>query len=540
MNVKTRALLFAAILLASQFLSAGPVQCKNLFYSADLAFLKKLQGRDQLEGHFRSAYGVKEGRTVYEHTEQALKLFHNLLLKQDISKISAPEKVQLHRTLIIAMSLHDIGLPSAVQAGKPELQHEYTLHILTDMMRSSGFSDAEVKIARALVGNDILGQLVRGGINAETARLELQKLSTQSRLSEADFFTLQTLFYIADASSYPIMKEKYFYSDINEHLRIRSTEFARLYSAVHQAGPQVWDSRSLSDPNSHSPYQFSYLIHGLPNFDVIPSDLAIGRSKPIVFSSLVSEAKINSFGDAGVILQFSPEHVYTVSNEDTGSGFFTHVQDKTRITREQIFQALEGHKIASGPLQNPSRKSPHSILGRTKADNNNEIVLAGMSRAGDLIKVTGVFVKVDEHGVPLNPLLFLKAKSFSTTHQIPLVELRVPFTTIPAYTPTKAIWNKALGLTGLTFDLQRGHFEIDFSRLNSADFVNYTWLDSRKNQKLTTGSFAPKEMIKEIQGLMKEDPQLKGQLIHYGQELQKLGDNGSASAKIFFSDLFEP
>ena len=108
------------------------------------------------------------------------------------------------------IALHDIGKPLAVRAGDKRRQHEFTLPILKKALADYGFSEAESKLAHALVDHDVVGNFVKRRIDAIAARAALNEIANGAGLALADFIPIQLLFYTVDASSYPSLRQAIF------------------------------------------------------------------------------------------------------------------------------------------------------------------------------------------------------------------------------------------------------------------------------------------------------------------------------------------
>lgn len=160
---------------------------------------------------YRAPAGVWEGYTVREHTQMVFGVFDEqfpIYASQDSFRM-IPD-LRLLPVLRFAIALHDIGKPCAILAGNKNLQHEFTVPILERAFDHFGFSKSETKLAKALVGNDVLGDWTRGIIDAPTARSKLGSLADEAGLPVIHFAALQFLFYTVDAASYPSLRQRIF------------------------------------------------------------------------------------------------------------------------------------------------------------------------------------------------------------------------------------------------------------------------------------------------------------------------------------------
>lgn len=167
----------------------------------------------EIRALFARPAGVSEGYTVGQHTLMVLGSMENEYWHSRISQIKAPKGVDFFRLMKVTAGLHDIGKPLAIQAGDPTLQHQYTLPILERKLKELGFRPPEIEIARAIVGNDVLGDFMKGNITEDQARAGISALAARAGMSGSDYFRLQSFFYTIDASSYPALRNRVFEYD---------------------------------------------------------------------------------------------------------------------------------------------------------------------------------------------------------------------------------------------------------------------------------------------------------------------------------------
>ncbi|MCM2323391.1 MAG: hypothetical protein NDJ90_09035 [Oligoflexia bacterium] len=187
------------------------------------------QSSKKLNALFAADSGVMEGYTIQEHTLRVYKVFAG-----QVAKWAVPAE---HATLLkYVIALHDIGKPEAIAAGSKQLQHQYTLPILASTMKKAGFTAPEVRVAEALVGNDVIGAMLQQRITPTEAHRRLLVLAEKSGLNPMDFFRLQSFYYTCDAASYPYLMENVFRKGPDGTIRPDSPFFTRLeqlFQAAH-------------------------------------------------------------------------------------------------------------------------------------------------------------------------------------------------------------------------------------------------------------------------------------------------------------------
>lgn len=178
--------------------------------------------------------GVKEGLTIEQHTRTVLQNFQEQADPAELETLSQALGTNVQRLVEYAIALHDIGKPKAVKLGNKSRQHEFTLPILQDVMKSEGFGEEHIRIASTLVDNDVLGDVLKGRLTAKDALPKIQALAQKAGLPATTFLKLQSMLYKADASAYPAVRAKAF-RPINggQKLRTENTQFGILEEMVY-------------------------------------------------------------------------------------------------------------------------------------------------------------------------------------------------------------------------------------------------------------------------------------------------------------------
>jgi hypothetical protein len=187
----------------------------------------------ELEQLFKASAGVWEGYSVEEHTLMVFAVFvQQFPLYQARYQFQVLPDVRLLATLKLTLALHDIGKPYAIAAGDKERQHEFTIPLLEKVFLQLGFSVNEVKLAKALVDNDVIGEWIQGRISLEQAKEELEKIAQTAGMSLINYIPLQLLFYTADAGSYPNLYRRVF-TTVDDLLIPKKFQFQRLWNAIN-------------------------------------------------------------------------------------------------------------------------------------------------------------------------------------------------------------------------------------------------------------------------------------------------------------------
>lgn len=165
----------------------------------------------EINSLFNAWAGTFEGISVRDHTLDVLGIFSEQFPKfRDIFHFKVDPNTRLLETLKFAIALHDIGKPLAVAKNDSSLQHEFTLPILERAMIHFRFSEQEIQLAKAVVGNDLLGDLIKGTTSVERTMTELKELAARAGMSLKTFAPLQILYYVSDAGSYHWIRSRYF------------------------------------------------------------------------------------------------------------------------------------------------------------------------------------------------------------------------------------------------------------------------------------------------------------------------------------------
>ena len=166
--------------------------------------------RPTLREIFSGLSGPPGSPNLERHTLDGYKQMDLLLPKFNWSEIPDPPNVNIRKTIRFAYSLHDSGKPFAFEINSPNMHEEFSAEILGQVMARAGFTMAEVELAKALIGNDAIGLMIRGEKSPQEAYEEILDFATRTNLTPREFFKVQTFYYTVDASSYPSLKKRLF------------------------------------------------------------------------------------------------------------------------------------------------------------------------------------------------------------------------------------------------------------------------------------------------------------------------------------------
>lgn len=181
----------------------------------------------------REWMGTKENTSLATHTEQVIERF---LKERGFYQVNAPPGVRLEPALRWMLTLHDVGKPAAVESGDRAMQHAFTTPVLVELSRKMGFSEREIGLMRAIIDNDAIGETLHWDIKRDVgdAAGELRALAREVGMTPADYFELQSLFFVSDAASYRFLLERIFKTDERGALVVTNEKFAELRERVTQ------------------------------------------------------------------------------------------------------------------------------------------------------------------------------------------------------------------------------------------------------------------------------------------------------------------
>jgi hypothetical protein len=157
----------------------------------------RFYNKERLLLAYQSPADVHEGYTIGQHTEMVVRQFDKYFANKDIPILGTEGMRQL-------LTIHDIGKFDASRNGKPSSeQYIFNPRVVHDVFNQLKFSEKVVKVAEALVSQDLIGRYIKGsGLPIPVVVRRLSELADEAGVSLKDFYELAKIFYMSDASSY--------------------------------------------------------------------------------------------------------------------------------------------------------------------------------------------------------------------------------------------------------------------------------------------------------------------------------------------------
>lgn len=161
---------------------------------------------------FSEPSGVREGYSIGQHTIRTLETFEEQqelydIAKLQISKINTSAVSLLRYTL----AFHDIGKSIAHRGGDKGRETRYSNVIAYNLMRSSGFTDADSILAMNLIDqHQLIGSYVQGKMTLNQVTTQFTARAEYLRIKPADYFKMNEIIFISDAGSYPYLRQNAF------------------------------------------------------------------------------------------------------------------------------------------------------------------------------------------------------------------------------------------------------------------------------------------------------------------------------------------
>ncbi len=230
------------VIFAIGFSSRADIQCRTLFevpksvtdsigYTTQESITTRLNSfkvliqevkKDDLFKQMLLDFNEKEkGITIETHVFDVYNQY--LLESQGLSLIP-----QLMRVLPLAIALHDIGKPLAIERGRRDLQHDYTIPMMRKYLTEKKWPKADINLAIALVSYSGLGDLAKKKKIAKVVAEELRILSESLKISVIDFYMAKKAFYFSDAGAYSQLRELVFNELPDGRLEPKSERFLEL------------------------------------------------------------------------------------------------------------------------------------------------------------------------------------------------------------------------------------------------------------------------------------------------------------------------
>lgn len=167
--------------------------CSDPFSPADL--LDALRGHGELARLMAASAEVWEGYTVEQHTEMVMNVFEKFW-----GRFFDQEGKIFWRLLLLT---HDIGKPVAVEKyGTKDRQHETTWPIMKEVMAAAQCSELELKRAKVLLQQDVLGEYFKDKIDRDNAVQQVLDIQKQGQWTIEEALFRLKVFFCSDAGGY--------------------------------------------------------------------------------------------------------------------------------------------------------------------------------------------------------------------------------------------------------------------------------------------------------------------------------------------------
>lgn len=170
-------------------------------------------------GEYKAGQAGKPGLpyTIAFHTRRVLQVFNDQRKFYEIPNTTLDGyRYQSYPLMIWLLSMHDIGKPVAAELKNTHLQHQYLPQIVRAALTRMSFPAYEVELGVRIIDHDLIGEYMqtrdpaRAKAMRERAVQGIRDRAKASNLAAKDYWVLQRLFYIADSTSYAIVRSNYF------------------------------------------------------------------------------------------------------------------------------------------------------------------------------------------------------------------------------------------------------------------------------------------------------------------------------------------
>lgn len=178
----------------------------------------------EIAGLFGEPSGVSECYTVWEHTSRVISIWFD-----QMEAYGYPKDAKLPPHLMaVTVALHDIGKPVDVHRKAERAlvpykcgvqygdkydstgQHVHNAEIVRGFLKGMGVTEQQSEIGYQLHGSDALGELSKGDIHSQEAYGIMIDAAKATGITPQEFFGMLRPFYVADASSYPMVYRNFF------------------------------------------------------------------------------------------------------------------------------------------------------------------------------------------------------------------------------------------------------------------------------------------------------------------------------------------
>jgi hypothetical protein len=196
----------------SEFLQFDPYLQPAFLKNSPAGYREILTQGLSLAFLFGEPSGVREGYSVGQHTVRVLETFDDQQELYQIHSIKVPYlNHDIQTFLRYTLAFHDIGKSIAFRGGDKGRETRYSDKLAYNLMRASGFTDAESTLALNLIDqHQVVGSCLQEKISLESATKQVRDRATYLRIKPAEYLRLLEIIFVADAGSYPFLRENAF------------------------------------------------------------------------------------------------------------------------------------------------------------------------------------------------------------------------------------------------------------------------------------------------------------------------------------------
>ncbi len=190
---------------------------------------------------YESSAGVSERYSIREHT---IRVFNTFLEFQnfypELNNFRTSDGSNAMDFLAKVIATHDIGKSRAAANSGIAHQHEYTRPLARKILQQLGMSDKDLDLAEAIIKHDDFGRVFNKRLTNKMSPAELVE-SMRSKVAELGislkyFFSLNLAFFLADAGSYPVVREKSFFINSAGWLVPKDQTFEEVLRLIRATG----------------------------------------------------------------------------------------------------------------------------------------------------------------------------------------------------------------------------------------------------------------------------------------------------------------
>ncbi len=181
---------------------------------------------------FASDAGTYDRNSIAVHSENVYNMFVKFLeASPELKQIVTPGGLSVDNFLGKLITVHDIGKSRAAANGGITNQKKYNTPLAAKILSQLEMNDADIKLAKSILDHDDFGRVFnpRTPQNEKISPSELLEILKErakaTGVSAKLLYTLNLIFYLADASSYEMIRDNYFYLDGKNRYVLKDEKF---------------------------------------------------------------------------------------------------------------------------------------------------------------------------------------------------------------------------------------------------------------------------------------------------------------------------